>query len=46
MQVQSLGQEDPLVQGMAKPVQYSRLENPTYRGVWRATVPSAAVSRI
>ena len=28
MQVQSLGQEDPLKEGMATPLQYSFLENP------------------
>ena len=35
MWVLSLGQEDPLEKGMATPVQYSCLENPTDRGAWR-----------
>ena len=34
---QSLGQEDPLEKGMAHPLQYSRLENPTDIGGWQAT---------
>ena len=33
MSVSSLGQEDPLEQGMANPLQYSCLENPMDR--WR-----------
>jgi len=36
-QVQSLGQEDPLEEGMAT-LQYSCLENPMDRAAWRATV--------
>ena len=32
MQVQSPGREDPLEEGMAKPVQYSCLEDPTLQG--------------
>ena len=35
-QVRSLGQEDPLQEGMATPLQYSSLENPMDRGAWRA----------
>ena len=46
MQVQSPGREDPLEEGMAKPVQYSCLQDPTYRGAWRATVHSVAMSQI
>ena len=34
-QVRSLGQEDPLEKG-SYPLQYSCLENPMDRGVWRA----------
>ena len=36
IRVQPLGQEDPLVKGMA--LQYSCLENPKDKGAWRATV--------
>ena len=36
--VGSLGQEDPLEEGMATPLQYSCLENPMDRGAWWATV--------
>ena len=36
MQVQSLGLEDPLEEGMA--THFSILENPMDQGVWRATV--------
>ena len=36
--VQSLGWEDPPEKEMAYPLQYSRLENPMDRGVWRTTV--------
>ena len=32
MQIQSLGQEDPLEEG--NPLQYSCLENPKDRGAW------------
>ena len=42
MQVQSLGQEDPLEKEMA--TQYSCLENPTDRGAWRAVVHGVAKS--
>ena len=38
MQVQSLGQEDPLEEGHGNPLQYSCLENPMDRGPWWATV--------
>ena len=38
MEVQSLGQEDPLEQEMAT-LQYSYLENSMDRGAWWATVP-------
>ena len=38
MQVQYLGQEDPLEEGMANPLQYSCLENPMDRDAWQATV--------
>ena len=38
MWVQSLGQENPLEEGMAVQLQYSCLENPMDRGAWRATV--------
>ena len=37
-QFRSLGQEDPLEEAMATPLQYSCLENPKDRGVWWATV--------
>ena len=43
MQVQPLGQEDPLKE-MAKPLQYSCLGNPMDRGAWRATVHGVAKS--
>ena len=36
--VQSLGQEDPLEEGIGNPLQCSCLENPTDRGGWQATV--------
>ena len=35
-QVQSLGQEDPLEEENGNSLQYSFLENPMDRGVWRA----------
>ena len=37
-QIQSLGQEDPLEEGMVNPLQCSFLENPIDRGAWQATV--------
>ena len=40
--VQSLCQKGPLEKGMA--TQYSCLENPMYRGTWRATVHGVAES--
>ena len=36
--VRSLAWEDPLEEGMGKPLQYSRLDNPMDRGAWQATV--------
>ena len=36
--VRPLGQEDPLEEGMAPPLQYSCLENSKDRGAWRAAV--------
>ena len=36
--VQPLGQEDSPGEGNGDPLQYSCLENPMDRGVWRATV--------
>ena len=38
MRVPSLGQEDPLEEGMDDPLQYSCLENLMDRGAWSATV--------
>ena len=43
-QVQALGWEDPLEEGMATPLQYSGLENPVGRGAWWATVHGVAKS--
>ena len=43
IQVQPLGQEDPLVKGMA--LQYSCLENPKDKGAWWATVHRATKSQ-
>ena len=43
--VRSLRQEDPPGGGHGNPLQYSWLENPMDRGVWRATVPKVAVRR-
>ena len=45
MQVQSLGQEDPLKEDVANPFQYSCLESPMDRESWRATVHGVAKSR-
>ena len=36
--VRSLGQDDPLEEGLAMALQYSCLENPMDRGTWQATV--------
>ena len=44
-QVRSLGQEDPLEEGMASPFQYSCLENPVDRGAWQATIHGVADSQ-
>ena len=46
MQVQSLGQEDPLEEGMANPLQYSCLENLIDRGASWGTVHRVAKSWI
>ena len=45
MQIQSLGQEDPLEKGMATHSSISCLENPKDRGAWQANVHRAAKSR-
>ena len=45
MWVQSLGQENPLEEGMAIQLQYSCLENPMDRRAWRVTVHRMAQSR-
>ena len=45
-QVQSLGREDPLEEGMTNPLQYSCLENPMDRGAWQAIVPGFTESQI
>ena len=45
MQVQSLGQEDPLEEGVANPFQYSCLENSMDREFWWATVHGVAKSQ-
>ena len=45
MQVQSLGQEDPLEKEMA-PYQYSCLENPRDGGAWWAAIHGVAKSQI
>ena len=42
--VQSLGQEDPLEEGMA-PLQCSCLEDPMDRGAWWSTVHGVTKSR-
>ena len=42
VQVQSLGQEDPL---HGTPLQYSCLKNPVDRGAWQATVHGVAKSQ-
>ena len=43
--VQSLGQEDPLEEGMAIHSKYSCLENPMDKGAWWATVPGVTKVR-
>ena len=45
MPVQSLGQEDPLEEELAAPLQYSCLGNPMDRGTWWATVHGVPKSR-
>ena len=42
MQVRSLGQEEPLGEGIGNPLQYSCLGNPMERGAWWATVHGVA----
>jgi len=42
--VPSLGQEDPLENGMATQLQYSCLGNPMDRGAWQARVHGVANS--
>ena len=44
-QLRSLGEEDPLEEGMATPLQYCCLENPMYTGAWQATVHRVAKSQ-
>ena len=44
-QVQSLGQEDPLDEGMANPLQYSCLENSMDGGAWQAIVHAVTKSQ-
>ena len=44
-QVHSLGQEDPLEEGMANPLQHSCRENPKEGGAWQATVLGVTKSR-
>ena len=44
-QVRSLGEEDPLEEGTANPLQYSCLENTKDRGAWQATAHGAAKSQ-
>ena len=44
-QVQSLGGEDPLEEGMGNSLQYSCLENLIDRGAWQATVHRVAKSQ-
>ena len=46
MRVQPLGQEDPLEEGMAAPLQYSCLDNPMDRRACEATVHSVTKSRM
>ena len=44
MQVRSLGQKDPLEEGMATHSSFFCLENPLDRGAWQATVDRVAKS--
>ena len=44
-QLQSLGQEDPLEEGMTAQLQYSCLENPMDGEAWQPTVHSVTKSR-
>ena len=44
MRVRSLGQEDPLEEGMATHSSISCLENPINKGVWQAKVHRATKS--
>ena len=43
MQLQSLGQEEPLGEENGNPLQYSCLKNPMNRGVWQALVQRVAL---
>ena len=45
MQIQSLGREDPLEEGIENPLQYSCLENSMDREAWQATVHRFTKSR-
>ena len=45
MPVQSLGWEDPLLEGTATQLQYSCLENPMDRGAWQTEVHSVTWSQ-
>ena len=44
-QIQSLGLEDPLEEGMATNSSVLALENPMDRGAWQAAVPRVAKSQ-
>ena len=44
-QVQSLGHDDPLEQGIGNPLQHYRLENSMDRGTWGTTVHGIAKSQ-
>ena len=46
MQVQSLGQEDPLEEEMATHSSIFALENPMDRGAWQATVHGVTESNM
>ena len=45
-QVQTPGQEDPLVEENGNPLQYFCLKNPMDRGTWWATVHTVAKNQI